>query len=154
MTDLKTLTLGRRIQALRREQGMTQDALAERMGVTPQAVSKWENDLTSPDTINLIRLADILDADVEYLATGNHSKHTPVPQVVTVVQKVDNIVEKVVEKPVIVEKTVEVERLVETIVEKPVIRKVIRTKYLRNPFEFLLLGLICFGLGILIGRFF
>ena len=35
MTDLKTLTLGRRIQALRREQALTQDALAERMGVTP-----------------------------------------------------------------------------------------------------------------------
>lgn len=148
------MSIGERILTTRKEKHISQGQLAQALNVSRQAVSKWENDLTSPDTINLIRLADILDADVEYLATGNHSKHTPVPQVVTVVQKVDNIVEKVVEKPVIVEKTVEVERLVETIVEKPVIRKVIRTKYLRNPFEFLLLGLICFGLGILIGRFF
>ena len=148
------MSIGERILTTRKEKHISQGQLAQALNVSRQAVSKWENDLTSPDTINLIRLADILDADVEYLATGNHSKHTPVPQVVTVVQKVDNIVEKVVEKPVIVEKTVEVERLVETIVEKPVIRKVIRTKYLRYPFEFLLLGLICFGLGILIGRFF
>ena len=148
------MSIGERILTTRKEKHISQGQLAQALNVSRQAVSKWENDLTSPDTINLIRLADILDADVEYLATGNHSKHTPVPQVVTVVQKVDNIVEKVVEKPVIVEKTVEVERLVETIVEKPVIRKVIRTKYLRNPFEFLLLGLICFALGILIGLLF
>lgn len=46
MTDLKSLTLGRRIQALRKEQALTQDALAERMDVTPQAVSKWENEVS------------------------------------------------------------------------------------------------------------
>lgn len=46
MTDLKSLTLGRRIQALRKEQGLTQEALAERMSVSPQAVSKWENEVS------------------------------------------------------------------------------------------------------------
>lgn len=46
MTDLKSLTLGRRIQTLRKEQALTQDALAEQMNVTPQAVSKWENDVS------------------------------------------------------------------------------------------------------------
>ncbi len=42
-------TLGRRIAAHRRELGLTQDALAERLGVTAQAVSKWENDQSCPD---------------------------------------------------------------------------------------------------------
>lgn len=46
MTSLKDLTLGRRIQALRKERALTQEALAERMGVTPQAVSKWENEVS------------------------------------------------------------------------------------------------------------
>ena len=46
MIDLKSLTLGRRIQALRREQSLTQEHLAEHMGVTPQAVSKWENEFS------------------------------------------------------------------------------------------------------------
>lgn len=42
-------TLGKRIGQLRRARGMKQDELAEKLGVTPQAVSKWENDVSSPD---------------------------------------------------------------------------------------------------------
>ena len=70
MTDLKSLTLGRRIQALRKEQSLTQDALAERMGVTPQAVSKWENDLSCPDILSLPHLARELHTTVDTLLTG------------------------------------------------------------------------------------
>lgn len=44
--SMKDLTLGRRIAALRKAQGLTQEALSERMNITPQAVSKWENDLS------------------------------------------------------------------------------------------------------------
>ena len=57
MIDLKALTLGKRIQALQKEQGLTQEALAERMDVSPQAVSKWENDLSCPDILSLPQLA-------------------------------------------------------------------------------------------------
>ena len=46
MTDMKSLSLGKRIQALRKAQALTQEALAEHMGVTPQAVSKWENEFS------------------------------------------------------------------------------------------------------------
>ena len=46
MTDLKKKTLGKRIQALRKESALTQEQLAERMGVTSQAVSKWENEVS------------------------------------------------------------------------------------------------------------
>jgi hypothetical protein len=62
-------------------------------------------------------------------------------------------VEKVVEKPVIqvVEKIVEVEKPVIQYVEKPVIKKVYRTKYVRNPLESFLIGAGCFLLGLLIG---
>lgn len=134
---------------------MSQGQLSEMLHISRQAVSKWENDTSAPDTLKLIQLADILDSDVEYLATGKHIT----PKVVTVVQKVDNVVEKIVEKPVEVEKIVkverivEVERVVETVVEKPVIRKVRRTKYVRNPLEFILVGLGGLFLGLLIGFF-
>ncbi len=43
------MELGRKIKALRTQQGMTQEQLAEALGVSPQAVSKWENDVTAPD---------------------------------------------------------------------------------------------------------
>lgn len=70
MNDLKSLTLGRRIQALRKEQALTQDALAEQMNVTPQAVSKWENDLSCPDIMSLPQLAKVLHVTVDALLTG------------------------------------------------------------------------------------
>ena len=52
-------TLGKRIVFHRKRLGLTQDALAELMGVTAQAVSKWENDQSCPDIGALPKLAEI-----------------------------------------------------------------------------------------------
>lgn len=148
------MSIGERISDLRAQRNISQVQLAKQLGISRQAVSKWENDLTSPDTLNLIKLADVLDTDVEYLATGNHGTHKAAPEIITVQKPVEIVVEKIVEKPVVVEKIVEVEIMKETIVEKPIIKRVIRTKYLRNPIEFLIFGVVCFGLGLLIGLIF
>ena len=145
------LTVGERITHLRKERNLSQVQLANLLDVTRQAVSKWENDLTAPDTIKLIQLADVLDTDVEYLATGNHSKIKSPPEVITMVRPVEKIVEKVIEKPVVVERIVEVEKIVESVVEVPKIKRVQRVKYLRNPVEFAVVGVVCFVLGIVIG---
>lgn len=64
------MTLGARIGLLRREKGLKQEELAERMGVSPQAVSKWENDLNCPDIALLPQLAKTLDVTVDHLLTG------------------------------------------------------------------------------------
>jgi len=64
------MTLGTRISLLRREKGLKQEELAERMGVSPQAVSKWENDLNCPDIALLPQLAKTLDVTVDHLLTG------------------------------------------------------------------------------------
>lgn len=146
------MSIGERITSLRKERNISQVELAKQLAVSRQAVSKWENDQAAPDTLNLIRLSEILDSDVEYMATGIHSTRTPPPQIVTVEKIVDNVVETVVEKPVYIEKKVEVEKIVERVVEKPVIRKVRRIKYLRNPIEFFLMGLGGFLLGFLAGK--
>ena len=60
-------TLGGMISSLRRERGMTQNDLAEKMGVTDKAVSKWERDLSCPDIYSLPRLAEIFDISVDEL---------------------------------------------------------------------------------------
>lgn len=145
------MTIGERISNLRKERNINQSELARMMNVSRQAVSKWENDLAAPDTIKLIQLADALNTDVEYLATGAISAPKVQTEVVIKEKPVEVLVEKVVEKPVFVEKTVEVPKIIETVVEKPVIKKVTRTRYLRNPLEFAVVGLICFVAGILIG---
>lgn len=64
------MSLGKRINALRRDLKLSQEYVAEKLNVSRQAVSKWENDLSSPDTENLIALAELLKVDVEFLATG------------------------------------------------------------------------------------
>lgn len=147
------MSLGERISELRKEQNMSQGQLAEAMEVSRQAVSKWENDLSCPDTMNLIRLAEILDSDVEYLSTGRKMVLRRPP----VVLKSIETVEKVVEKPVIqvVEKIVEkptVQYIEKPVIrEKPIYKKVIRTKYVRHPLEYLLFGAFCFLIGFLVG---
>lgn len=63
-------TLGRRIARLRLEHGMTQERLARTLGVTAQAVSKWENDLSAPDIMSLPQLARELGVTVDELLGG------------------------------------------------------------------------------------
>ena len=153
------MSIGERITELRKAHNISQVQLAKALEVSRQAVSKWENDQSAPDMVKLIQLADLLQTDTEYLATGRHSTVKSAPEVVTIVEKVDNIVEKIVEKPVVVEKVVEVEvekvveveRVVERVVEVPKIKKVVRIKYLRNPWEFAAVALLGFALGIVLG---
>ena len=54
--------IGAAIAAARRKSGLTQDALAEKIGVSPQAVSKWENGRNLPELENLLQIAEITDA--------------------------------------------------------------------------------------------
>jgi transcriptional regulator with XRE-family HTH domain len=145
------MSVGERIAELRKEQNMSQGQLAEALEVSRQAVSKWENDLSTPDSLKMIRLAEVRDTDIEYLSTGrrNFGRRPPV------VIKTTETVEKIVEKPVIqvVEKIVEVEKLTIQYIEKPVIKRIVHRKYVRNRVEYVILGILCFALGVLVGVF-
>ena len=55
------------ISTLRKEKGMTQLELAEKMGVTDKAVSKWERDLSFPDINSIPKLAEIFEISVDEL---------------------------------------------------------------------------------------
>ena len=63
-------TIGKRIASLRKGAAMTQEELAEKLGVSPQAVSKWENDLTCPDIMTLPKLAQLLGVSTDELLSG------------------------------------------------------------------------------------
>ena len=60
-------TFGQRLSRLRKEKGLTQEEIAKRITISPQAVSKWENDISSPDILVLSLLADILGVSVDTL---------------------------------------------------------------------------------------
>ena len=126
------MNIGERIMALRKEKNISQTELAKRLNVSRQAVSKWEQGTSSPDTERLIQLAEILGTEVEYLATGTH----PEPGSVVL-----NIVETV-------------ERVEEKIVVKEVIRHVKRKPVKKNPIDYWIVGGAGFLLGFLVGLIF
>ena len=126
------MNLGERITALRKEKDISQGELAKRLEVSRQAVSKWEQGISSPDTNKLIQLARILETEVEYLATGVH----PEPGSVVL-----NVVETV-------------ERVEEKIVVKEVIRHVRRKPVKKNPIDYWIVGCAGFVLGLLVGLIF
>lgn len=64
------ITIGKRIATLRREKNLKQEDLAQMLEVSPQAVSKWENDQTCPDISLLPKLAKILGVSVDELLSG------------------------------------------------------------------------------------
>ncbi len=83
-------TLGSRLTALRKEKGLTQEQLAEKLGVTNQSVSKWENDINAPDISILITLADLYDTTVDSLL-GREKQ----PIVSTTTKNIDNLILKI-----------------------------------------------------------
>ena len=126
------MNIGERIMALRKEKSISQTELAKRLNVSRQAVSKWEQGTSSPDTERLIQLAEILGTEVEYLATGTH----PEPGSVVL-----NIVETV-------------ERVEEKVIVKEVIRHVRRKPVKKNPIDYWIVGGAGFLLGLLVGLIF
>ena len=143
------MSVADRIIDLRKNQNISQNQLAKLVGVSRQAVSKWENGLSLPDSMKMILLAEVLKTDVEYLTTGRVNDAIRPPIVIKTIETVEKSVEIPVER--IIEKVVEVP--VVHYVEKPVVKKVVRTVNQRNLWEYVLTGVVCLILGLLIGFF-
>ena len=69
-------SMGETISTLRKEKGMTQKDLADQLGITDKAVSKWERNVAYPDTATIPALAEILGVSVEDLL---NAKAAPAP---------------------------------------------------------------------------
>ena len=72
------MEMGKEIRRLWQDRGLTQEALADRLSVTRQAVSNWECGKTQPDIETLHRIADVLDITVEELIYGEKRQLTVV----------------------------------------------------------------------------
>ena len=64
------MTLADRIQQLRKQKGISQEELADRVGVSRQAVSKWESEQSTPDMDKVILLSDYFEVTTDYLLKG------------------------------------------------------------------------------------
>ena len=78
-------TMGALIAQLRKEKGMTQLELAQQMGVTDKAVSKWERDLSCPDISSIPHLAQVLGVSVEELMQSKAQERLQHPDVAQLV---------------------------------------------------------------------
>ena len=60
-------TIGKKLYELRKQSGFTQDYVAEKLGVSAQAVSKWENDIACPDIMTLPNIANLYGITIDEL---------------------------------------------------------------------------------------
>ena len=84
-------TLGARLQELRKQKGLTQEQLAEKLNITNHSVSKWEKDINAPDITLLVELADLFETSVDYLLGRGENK----PMVNTTHKSIDQLVFKI-----------------------------------------------------------
>lgn len=142
------MTIGKRIEMLRKEHNMSQRQLAEAIDISRKAVSRWEKGEAEPDNLQLVLIAKTLGVDIKNViletdrakdigeleiiaSTQADTESTLKPEV--------QIVERIVEKPVV------------EYVEMPVVKKVVRVKYRRNPIELAVVAVISLIVGLLIG---
>ncbi len=71
------MNFNERLQALRKSKGMSQEELAERVGVSRQAVSKWETGETTPEVSKIIALAELFGVTTDALLIGDEKKTDP-----------------------------------------------------------------------------
>lgn len=74
------MTTGQKIQTLRKQRGLTQEQLAQRLGVSRQAVSRWELDESLPETANLLPLGEVLGVSLDILLDPARGLEGPVPK--------------------------------------------------------------------------
>ncbi len=80
------MNLSDKLFSLRKKQGLSQEALAEKLNVSRQAVSRWENSSAQPDASNILQLSKLFDVTADYLLNDDYHSDDDSPKVQTVKQ--------------------------------------------------------------------
>ncbi|MBR6500928.1 MAG: helix-turn-helix transcriptional regulator [Firmicutes bacterium] len=75
------MTFGDKLFLLRKKRGLSQEGLAEKIGVSRQAISRWEQGLAMPDTTNLIEISMLFEVSTDYLLFDEYSDDSDIPSV-------------------------------------------------------------------------
>ena len=70
------MTIDEKISTLRRDAGMSQDELAEKLDVSRQSVSKWESGKAIPDSAKILALSQLFDVSTDFLLKDEHNKES------------------------------------------------------------------------------
>ena len=74
------MELSEKILTLRRARGLSQEALAEKLQVSRQAVSRWENGTALPDASNILQLSKLFGVSADYLLNNDWEENAPMPE--------------------------------------------------------------------------
>lgn len=77
------MTMGKKIQKLRKAKGWTQEDLASQICISRQALSKWEQDAVIPDTENVVQISKIFGVSTDYLLNDDYESDADIPAVTT-----------------------------------------------------------------------
>ena len=68
------MTIGERLTNERKKLGLTQEDLGAKLNISRQAISKWESDISLPDTANLIKLSSLFSCSIDYILNGTEDE--------------------------------------------------------------------------------
>ncbi len=88
------MTLGERIQDLRKKKGYSQERLAEHLNMSRQAVAKWEQNVCEPNLDCLTEMAKLFEVDLNYLIVGQTTPKEPIENPIIIKEK-DTVLNKI-----------------------------------------------------------
>ena len=86
------MNLAEKISKLRKEKGWTQEELADRLNVSRQAVSRWENGSALPDAQNILQLSKLFGVTTDYLLHDDYENDGDIPIVRDAMQKTEDVI--------------------------------------------------------------
>ena len=79
-TEVMNMDISERLQELRKKEGYSQEQVAEMLGLSRQAISKWESGQGKPEIDNIIKLTEIYHVSADYILLGIEKVSAPVPE--------------------------------------------------------------------------
>lgn len=79
-TEVMNMDISERLQELRKKEGYSQEQVAEMLGLSRQAISKWESGQGKPEIDNIIKLTEIYRVSADYILLGTKKVSVPVPE--------------------------------------------------------------------------
>ena len=88
------MTFSEKIINLRRAHGWSQEDFAEKLNVSRQAISRWENDSALPDALNILQISKLFGVTTDYLLNDDYTSDKDIPVVKNATQETNNIILK------------------------------------------------------------
>lgn len=88
------MKLSEKLIALRKEKGWSQEDFAEKLDVSRQAISRWENGSAQPDAQNILRISKLFDVSADYLLNDDYNSARDITAAETLMEETASLVQK------------------------------------------------------------